>query len=261
MENQRSWSISNGLLPYAFVVLGGYALIRFINRFIPGAHNLPQMDFKNKTVVITGATSGLGESLTKQLHQLGAKLILLGRSQQKLKDLRDSLIASGGNPNEPETCVYDLEDPESAASQISFATDGFVVDVLINNAGLSVRGSTIQTKLAIFRKLMDVNLFGQISLTQALMPHLAPDGCIIAISSVQGKLSLPYRSAYSVSKHAFNAYFDSLRAEYANRHILVVSPGYISTGFGARALDVDGKPIGDSDEHSDVRAFITGKTV
>ncbi|KAL6740563.1 hypothetical protein Aduo_013907 [Ancylostoma duodenale] len=97
---------------------------------------------------------------------------------------------------------------------------------------------------------MDVNFFGHVAITQKLLDAIPDDGCIIATSSVQGKLPIPYRSAYGASKHAFQAFFDALRCESRpNLHILTVSAGYMNTGFGSRALDAQGHPVGKEDEH------------
>ncbi|EYB93994.1 hypothetical protein Y032_0177g626 [Ancylostoma ceylanicum] len=97
---------------------------------------------------------------------------------------------------------------------------------------------------------MDVNFFGHVAITQKLLDAIPDDGCIIATSSVQGKLPIPYRSAYGASKHAFQAFFDALRCESRPKlHILTVSAGYMNTGFGSRALDAQGHPVGKEDEH------------
>ncbi|KAK6034221.1 hypothetical protein COOONC_28274 [Cooperia oncophora] len=130
------------------------------------------------------------------------------------------------------------------------AIDGKTIHVLINNAGLSMRGSIEDTPIKIYKQLMDVNFFGHVVVTQKLLDAIPDDGCIIATSSVQGKLAIPYRSAYSASKHAFQAFFDTLRCESRpNLHILTVSAGYMNTGFGTRALDVQGQAVGKEDEN------------
>ncbi|KIH55074.1 hypothetical protein ANCDUO_14773 [Ancylostoma duodenale] len=113
-----------------------------------------------------------------------------------------------------------------------------------------MRGSIHDTPLNIYKQLMDVNFFGHVAITQKLLDAIPDDGCIIATSSVQGKLPIPYRSAYGASKHAFQAFFDALRCESRpNLHILTVSAGYMNTGFGSRALDAQGHPVGKEDEH------------
>ncbi|VDN27673.1 unnamed protein product [Cylicostephanus goldi] len=128
------------------------------------------------------------------------------------------------------------------------AIDGKTIHVLINNAGLSMRGSIHDTPINIYKQLMDVNFFGHVVVTQKLLDAIPDDGCIIATSSVQGKLPIPYRSAYAASKHAFQAFFDCLRCESRpNLHILTVSAGYMNTGFGTRALDAQGHPVGKED--------------
>ncbi|WKY04921.1 hypothetical protein Q1695_005715 [Nippostrongylus brasiliensis] len=221
----------------------------FFSFLIPGPHHHPKLTFKDKTVLITGASSGLGRALAFELYKKGSKLILTARSIDKLKELCEELKQSfSGNPHEPVYSYLDVCEPMDVESLKDYAIDGKTIDVLINNAGLSSRGSVEDTPIKVYKQLMDVNFFGHIVVTQKLIDAIPDDGCIIATSSIQGKLSVPYRSAYSASKHAFKAFFDALRCESRpNLHILTVSPGYLNTGFGMRALDTKGQPVGKED--------------
>ncbi|KAF3846602.1 hypothetical protein F7725_003680 [Dissostichus mawsoni] len=122
------------------------------------------------------------------------------------------------------------------------------VDVLINNAGISYRGNILDTNLSVQRDVMETNYFGPIALTQALLPSMVQrrSGHIVVISSVQGKMAIPYRSAYAASKHATQAYFDCLRAEIERYGIpvTVISPGYIRTSLSLNAVTGDGSNVG-----------------
>jgi len=119
------------------------------------------------------------------------------------------------------------------------------VDILINNAGMSNRGTVEATKLDVHRQIMEVNYFGAVAVTKAILPAMIAQrfGVVVGIGSVQGRVSIPDRSAYGASKHAFQAFHDALRAEQTKNGIRVtmVSPGYMRTDFSLGALEADGK--------------------
>lgn len=236
-------------LKWAVIPAALYSIYKFISFLIPGPHHHPRLSFKDKTVLITGASSGLGRALAFELYRRGAKVIVTARSIDKLKELCEELKRSySGNPHEPSYSYLDVCEPMDVESLKEHAIDGKTIHVLINNAGLSMRGAIDDTPIKIYKQLMDVNFFGHVVVTQKLLDAIPDDGCIIATSSVQGKLPIPYRSAYGASKHAFQAFFDVLRCESRpNLHILTVSAGYMNTGFGSRALDVKGEPVGKDD--------------
>ncbi|KAL5473069.1 hypothetical protein EMCRGX_G027510 [Ephydatia muelleri] len=175
-----------------------------------------------KVVLITGASSGLGEALSRAFHSVGAKLILASRNAQQLERLKFQLEnerapdqSSGTKRYSPQILTLDLCEP-SLAEQADRAIQLFGrVDILINNAGISSRGGVVETDIGVDRKLMEVNFFGPVTLTKALLPHMLSqkEGHIVVISSLQGKLGLPMRSSYSASKHALHGYFDSMRTE------------------------------------------------
>ncbi|XP_034503293.1 dehydrogenase/reductase SDR family member 7B isoform X2 [Ailuropoda melanoleuca] len=126
------------------------------------------------------------------------------------------------------------------------------VDVLINNAGISYRGAIVDTTTDVDKKVMETNYFGPVALTKALLPSMIKrrQGHIVAISSVQGKISIPFRSAYAASKHATQAFFDCLRAEMEQYEIevTVISPGYIHTNLSLNAVTADGSTYGVMDK-------------
>ncbi|XP_068834560.1 dehydrogenase/reductase SDR family member 7B isoform X6 [Capricornis sumatraensis] len=126
------------------------------------------------------------------------------------------------------------------------------VDVLINNAGISYRGAIVDTSPDVDKRVMETNYFGPVALTKALLPAMIRrrQGHVVAISSIQGKISLPFRSAYAASKHATQAFFDCLRAEVEQHDIevTVISPGYIHTNLSLNAVTADGSKYGVMDE-------------
>ncbi|XP_046369942.2 dehydrogenase/reductase SDR family member 7B-like [Haliotis rufescens] len=209
---------------------------------------------KDKVVLITGATSGLGKACAKIFLQAGCHVILAGRSVDKLKETSDILRTELGKRqlHDPKLLVMDLEDVSSLPSKVKDALRFHGrVDILVNNAGISYRGQIEDTAMEVDRKVMMVNYFGQIAITKALLPIMLSQGggYIVGISSVQGKFSIPYRSAYSASKHAFQAFFDCLRAEVADRNVKVsiISPGYMHTNLSQNAVCSDGSKHGVTD--------------
>ncbi|XP_028310656.1 dehydrogenase/reductase SDR family member 7B [Gouania willdenowi] len=212
---------------------------------------------QDAVVVITGASSGLGKECARVFHAAGAKLVLCGRNEGRLQQVVEELTAASGDAKQqthtPYTVVFDLADTHTvdrAADEI-LQCHGHV-DVLINNAGISYRGNILDTHISVHRDVMETNYFGPIALTQALLPSMLRQGRghIVVISSVQGRISIPYRSAYAASKHATQAYFDCLRAELEEHHIpvTVISPGYIRTNLSVNAVTGDGSKYGVLDQ-------------
>ncbi|XP_053133123.1 dehydrogenase/reductase SDR family member 7B isoform X2 [Hemicordylus capensis] len=175
--------------------LGVFGLFRLLQRMRGKAY------LKDAVVVITGATSGLGKECAKAFHAAGSKLVLCGRNGERLQDLLRELSAAAGHPKNPHkhhTVIFDLSDIKAvvnAAGEILKCVDH--VDILINNAGISYRGTILDTVVEVDRKVMETNYFGPIALTKAILPSMIKrrQGHIVAISSVQGKIGIPFRSA------------------------------------------------------------------
>ncbi|XP_064113288.1 dehydrogenase/reductase SDR family protein 7-like isoform X1 [Macrobrachium nipponense] len=207
-----------------------------------------------KVIMITGASSGLGEAMAHALYKRGARLILASRSVDKLTKLKDTLLKSYVPPelHMPSVVQLDLEDLNNIAvvAKELIRVHGHI-DVLINNAGISYRGAVVDTDISVDIKLMVINYFAQVALTKALLPTMLERGSghIIAVGSVQSKLAIPYRSCYTASKHAMQGFFDSLRAEVADRNVKVsvINPGYISTNLSLNAVTGDGSTYGNMD--------------
>ncbi|XP_026285773.1 dehydrogenase/reductase SDR family protein 7-like isoform X2 [Frankliniella occidentalis] len=211
---------------------------------------------KGKVVLITGASSGIGEALAHQFYQAGCKIILTARRQKELERVRDDLLrahTSVAPAHQPVVITLDLADIPSIPLAVQKAISIFgSIDILINNGGMSQRGSVQSTKLEVDMQVMQVNYFGTIALTKEVLPYMIQRkaGHIVAVSSIQGRVAIPFRSAYSASKHALQAFFDSMRPEIAqhNVHVTVVSPGYVQTQLSINAVTGSGQKYGVMDE-------------
>lgn len=192
---------------------------------------------------ITGASSGIGESLARQLSSEGNKLILSARNEQKLEAVRSKLA----HPEMTGILPFDLSDTKSAAATVDKAIAIYgVVDTVILNAGISQRSLAQETKFEVYRDLMEVNYFGNVALTQALLPKFITKnhGQFVIVTSLVGKFGTPYRTGYAASKHALHGYYDSLRAEMMmqnkNVDVTIICPGLVSTDISFNALGADG---------------------
>ncbi|XP_029413948.1 dehydrogenase/reductase SDR family member 7B isoform X1 [Nannospalax galili] len=240
------------ILPLLFGCLGIFGLFRLLQRIRTKAY------VRNAVVVITGATSGLGRECARVFHAAGAKLVLCGRNVKALDELTKELAvsyASQGQAHKPFTVIFDLTDPGAIAAAAAEILQCFgYVDILINNAGVSYRGAISDTTVDVDKRVMEINYFGPVALTKALLPSMVKrrQGHIVAISSIQGKISIPFRSAYAASKHATQAFFDCLRAEMEQDRIkvTVISPGYIYTNLSVNAVTADGSRYGAMDKNT-----------
>jgi short-subunit dehydrogenase len=204
-----------------------------------------------KRVILTGASAGIGAGLATAMAARGAKLALAARNKAQLEEV--ARACSG------DTLVIptDVADPEACRKLVEItAMKWGGVDVLINNAGLTMSSRFDElTDLSVFERIMKVNFHGPVALTFHALPHLKQSkGLAVAISSLTGKMGVPYRSAYSASKHALQGFYDTLRIELhgSGVDVLVVSPGFVATDVRARALGADGKPLGQS-QHDEER--------
>ncbi|KAF7406506.1 hypothetical protein HZH68_005875 [Vespula germanica] len=209
----------------------------------------------NKVVMITGASSGLGEALAHVFYSCGCRLILIARRGAELERVKNTLLEKHCTvqTHPPIILPLDLTDINSLQSKVSkVLTIHGKIDILINNAGISYRGEIINTNVDVDIKVMLLNYFAQIALTKAVLPSMLKQqsGHIVCISSVQGKISIPHRSAYAASKHALQAWCDSSRAELAehNINVTVISPGYIKTALSLNALTGSGEIYGVMDQ-------------
>jgi short-subunit dehydrogenase len=198
------------------------------------------MNFKNKTVWITGASSGIGQELAIQLAHLGANIILSARNIDKLEQIKATL--DGDNHS---VIPLDLAKPEHVYEHVKSKIDEIGrVDILINNGGVSQRSLFLENDFSVYRQLMEVNYFGLIALTKAVLPSMVErgGGSIVSISSVAGKVGSKFRTGYSGSKYAVVGFMDCLRAEVADKniHCLTICPGSIKTAIAHNSLNEHG---------------------
>ncbi|PYQ50679.1 MAG: short chain dehydrogenase [Acidobacteria bacterium] len=201
------------------------------------------MRFRDKVVWVTGASSGIGEAVAIAFSKEGARLVLSSRNAAELERVRRSCAGDGHR-----VIPLDLTDPDSFPAAVERAGH---VDILVHSGGVSQRSLAADTDLATDRAIMDVNFFGTVALTKAVLPSMLAkkSGHIVPISSVVGYVGTPLRSTYAASKHALHGFFDSLRAEVAKDGIVItiVCPGYIRTNVSRNALTGNGKAFGKMD--------------
>ncbi|PWH84794.1 SDR family oxidoreductase [Brumimicrobium oceani] len=206
--------------------------------------------FANKVVWITGASSGIGRELAVQLAQLGSKLILSARNIEELEKLKSSLK----NTDEHMVLKLNLADNKHFDELAKKVIDKYQrIDYLFNSGGISQRAEASKTSIDVDRRIMEVNYFGNIALTKAVLPYMQKQksGHIVVTSSIAGKFGFYLRSAYSASKHALHGYYDSVLLEEAKNNIAVtiVCPGKINTPISKSALTEDGTAHGEMDHN------------
>jgi len=207
---------------------------------------------KDKVIWITGASSGIGEALSVALSAKGARLVLSARREHELQRVKDRCTSKENVHILPmDITSFDEHDRITTKAISLFGR----VDMLINNAGISQRSFVKDTQFDVYKKIMDFNYFGAVSLTKALLPHFLSrkTGHYVVITSVTGKFGTPYRSGYAASKHALHGFYDSLRAELwqdvkDDIKVTIICPGFIRTPITLFAITGDGSPLNKMDE-------------
>jgi short-subunit dehydrogenase len=197
------------------------------------------ISLNNKTVWITGASSGIGEGLAYALAPKNCKLILSARNIEALE-----LVKSKCNC-EVQILPFDLADFDNAKNHVAKAISILgKIDVLINNGGISQRSLIAETDFEVDKKLIEVDYLGTVALTKALLPHFIENknGHFVTITSVMGKFGSPYRSGYCGAKHALHGFFDVLRMEHQkdNINVTLICPGFVQTNVAKNALTGNG---------------------
>lgn len=202
----------------------------------------------NKIIWITGASGGLGEGLALQAAHRGARLVLSARRLTELERVRRACP----RPEHVAVLPLDLQqlgDPEAAAQR----AEAFFgpIDILVNNAGISQRTLTVDTGMAAYRQIMEVDFFAPVALTKALLPGMLArgQGHVVVVSSVFGSIAMARRSGYAAAKHALHGFFDCARIELSHRGIAftLACPGFVKTNVSINALGPDGQPFGQMD--------------
>ena len=198
-------------------------------------------NYRDRTVVISGAAGGLGRALSLRFGLLGASLGIIDKEEDALRRLSRELTDRGIKNTPVILDITKEKDCGRALASISETLGGTYT--LVNNAGITHRSSFVKTRPGVFRRVMDVNFFGSLYLTKAALPSLiASKGQIIVISSIAGFAPLLGRPGYAASKHALQGLFSSLRPELSRYGITITiaCPGFTKTGIDKNALDWDG---------------------
>lgn len=207
-----------------------------------GTHSLA-----GKVVLITGGSSGIGLALAESFGKAGAKVAITGRTVSSLDKAIEGLMALGVDAIAIKADVKVMADCEDMV--VRCLQKWGRLDILINNAGISMRALFDELDLTVIREVMEVNFFGAVQATKAALPAIkSAKGSIIAISSIAGIRGLPARTGYSASKGALNLFVESLRTELIDDgvHVLLASPGFTASNIRKAALQADGTPQGTS---------------
>lgn len=206
--------------------------------------------FQNKVVVITGGSEGIGKALVTLFLDAGAKVATCGRNYDKLYHLQS---ANSGKPLVIHTA--DVSKEQDCINFIQVVIKQFgTIDILINNAGVSMRSLVEEASFDAIRKVMDINFWGTVYCTKLAMPYILKNkGTIVGVSSIAGFRGLPGRSGYSASKYAVNGWLESLRTELldSGTNVMWVCPGFTTSNIRNAALDKSGNPNGESKMNED----------
>lgn len=206
------------------------------------------MDFKNKVIIITGASSGIGKACAIEMASRGAHLVLAARQYVTLCELTAELekkfqikaVAVQADVSKQEDCEFLIKQAVLTFSRI---------DVLINNAGLSMRALFNDLDLSVLKNLMEVNFWGTVYCTKFALPEiLKTNGTIVGVSSIAGYRGLPGRTGYSASKFAMNGFLEALRTELLKTgvNVLVACPGFTTSNIRVAALSENGQAHGET---------------
>ena len=208
------------------------------------------MDLNKKTIWITGASSGIGEALALQYAKLGHNLILSARRQTELNKVADVCNSLGATSFVLPIDLSQLDNPERIVKDALAITGK--IDILVNNGGISQRGLAVETNMDVVKRIMEINFFGHVALSNALLPHFikAGGGQFAVLSSLTGKFGYGLRSTYAASKHALHGFFESLAIENFknNIHVTMICPGRILTNISINAINGDGSNYGQMDD-------------
>jgi short-subunit dehydrogenase len=202
---------------------------------------------KDKVVIITGASSGIGKACVNDFAARGAKVVCASRNIDELKKIQNNLTQKGYD-------VFGVKTDVTVEEECKHLIDKTLerygkIDILLNNAGISMRALFKDVDLAVMKKLMDVNFWGAVYCTKYALPYiLQSKGSIAGVTSIAGFHGLPGRSGYSASKFALHGFLETLRIENLKNglHILIAAPGFTASNVRKSALSADGTPQGES---------------
>lgn len=203
---------------------------------------------KDKVVIITGASSGIGKACALECAKRKAKVVLAARNTQELEKIAKEIQNLGGHT--PLSVCTDVTQEADCENLIKQAVQCFgCIDILINNAGIAMRALFKDVDLEVVRNVMNVNFWGTVYCTKFALPHLLEtQGSVVGIISIAGYMGLPGRTGYGASKHAVRGFLDTLRVENLKTglHVLVAAPGFTTSNIRTTSLTADGQPQGQS---------------
>lgn len=203
--------------------------------------------FKDKVVIVTGASSGIGEATAREFAKNGSRVVLAARSEEAL-----SIIVNELQNLNLEACYFktDVTSEEDCRNLIEKTIEKYgTIDILVNNAGLSMRAAFADVDLKVLHSLMNVNFWGTVYCTKYALPFLiAQKGSLIGVSSVAGFHGLPGRTGYSASKFAIHGFLETIRIENLKKglHVMIIAPGFTHSEIRKHALTADGREQGES---------------
>jgi short-subunit dehydrogenase len=218
--------------------------------------------FKDKVVIVTGASSGIGEATAREFARNGAKVVLAARSGERLSAITDEISKHGG---EASYVVTDVSIEAECRRLVDATVKKYgTIHILVNNAGLSMRALFEEVDLMVLHRLMDVNFWGTVYCTKYALPYLVENrGSLVGVSSVAGFHGLPGRTGYSASKFAMHGLLETIRIENLKKglHVMVIAPGFTSTEIRKHALVANGTEQGESpkdEDHLDSPEYVAG---
>ena len=208
--------------------------------------------YRNKVAVITGASSGIGRAIAVDLAQRGVKVVLGARREVKLIEIVNIIKDKGG---EAIYCVTDVTQDSMCQKLINTAIDQYgKIDMMVCNAGISMRANFIDVDIEVLHRLMNVNFWGAVYCTKYALPWLIQSkGSLVGISSIAGIHGLPGRTGYSASKFALTGFLETIRIENlkAGLHVMIAIPGFTASNIRYTALIADGSEQGNTPRNED----------
>lgn len=203
--------------------------------------------FRGKVVIVTGASSGIGEAIAREFARNGSKVMLAARSEANLIRITDEILIEGFEATFLQT---DVSKEAECKNLIEKTLEKYgTINILVNNAGISMRASFDDVDLKVLHRLMDVNFWGTVYCTRYALPYLVKNkGSLIGVSSVAGFHGLPGRTGYSASKFAMHGFLETIRIENLKKglHVMIIAPGFTATEIRKHALNADGCEQGNS---------------
>ena len=207
--------------------------------------------YKDKVIIVTGASSGIGLASVRNFASLGAKVVLAARSIDKLEKIAEELGQQSTVNGQQFLCIKtDVTKEEDCKNLVEKTIETFgKIDILVNNAGISMRAVFKDMDLSVMKSLMDTNFWGTVYCTKYALPYLLESkGTVVGVISTAGYVGLPARTAYSASKFAVRGFLETLRIEhlYDGLHVMVFAPGFTTSNIRNVALTADGSPQGET---------------